>query len=90
MAETAFGLEASFDSQGRRVAAYLRVRAGLVAQTREIRDGVVNADYDQDGALLGVELLGRSDLAALRELAGGEPEEVRRFLLGALELSPPE
>ena len=81
-----FKAEVSGDRKGRVGIAYLRVREGKVAQTREIVDGSLNADYDQDGLLLGVELYGRCDLAALEGVAAGEPEEVRRFLTGAAPL----
>src|SRR5436305_13588604 len=37
---------------------YLRVRAGDVAETQAIEEGVVYADYGHQGALLGIELLG--------------------------------
>ncbi len=84
MAETAFALEASFDRKGRVAVAYLHVREGKRAETREIADGSVNADYDADGALLGVELYGRCSLEVLSAIGAGEPEEVRRFLAGAV------
>jgi hypothetical protein len=84
MSELVFELEASFDRKVRPAVAYLRVREGQRAETREIVDGAVNAKYDRDGKLLAVELYGRCDLKALCDLAAGEPEEVRRFLLGAV------
>jgi uncharacterized protein YuzE len=87
-------LEASFDRNGRAAVAYLRVRNGQWAETRQLVDGSVNAKYDRDGKLLGVELYGRCELQALAGLAAEEPEEVRRFLLGAvprdfIQTSPP-
>ena len=54
-----FHVTASFDNRdGRILIAYLGVRSGDVARTDEIADGSVNADYDADGNLLGVELYG--------------------------------
>ncbi len=84
MAKPEFRLEASFDDNtGSTVAVYLRVRAGAVKDTKEIEDGVVYADYDADGALLGVELLGPCAAEGLERIADGEPEAVRRFLQGS-------
>ncbi len=80
-----FQLEASVDDKtGRLVAAYLRVREGQVATTKEVEPGVVYADYDAQGALLGIELLGPCQVAALDSLAEGEPEPVKRFLHGGV------
>jgi uncharacterized protein YuzE len=77
-----FRLESSVDEKGRTVAAYLRLREGEVAETREIQEGVVNADYDSDGRLLGIELLGPCDVAVLDTIGKSEPESVKRFLTG--------
>jgi hypothetical protein len=91
VAKTTFRLEASVDDKtGHLVAVYLRVREGAVAQTREARDGVVFADYDAQGALLGVELLGPCEVEVLEGLAVSEPEAVQQFLKGAVprELVP--
>jgi uncharacterized protein YuzE len=58
MTEPMFQMEASFDEKtGSAVAVYLRVRRGEVAETREVKEGVVYADYDEQGLLLGIELL---------------------------------
>jgi uncharacterized protein YuzE len=72
------------------VAAYLRVRSGEVAETKEIEEGVVYADYDLQGALLGIELLGPCQIAVLDRIAESEPEPVKRFLMGGVprELVP--
>jgi hypothetical protein len=81
-----FRLEASFDDRtGRTVAVYLRVRTGKVKETREIKEGIVYADYDAQDALLGVELLGPCEIAVLDGIAVNEPEPVRDFL----KTSPP-
>jgi hypothetical protein len=83
MTSPAFRLEASVDDQtGRVVAVYLRVRPGEVTETKEIEPGTAYADYDSQGALLGVELLGPCPAAVLDGLAQSEPESVRRFLSG--------
>src|SRR5262249_52075488 len=53
-----FRMEISFNEKtGDPVAAYLQVRAGEVAETKEVEEGVAFADYDSEGVLLGVELL---------------------------------
>jgi uncharacterized protein YuzE len=63
-------------------AAYLRVRKGEVAETREVAEGRVFADYDANGTLLGIELLAPCEVAVLDSIAAQEPEPVRRFLHG--------
>lgn len=45
------------------VATHVCVRKGEAASTREIVPGVVFADYDADGCLLGVEVLATIPLA---------------------------
>ena len=81
MVKTKFRLEVSYsETTGEPVAAYLRVREGKVAETREVREGVVFADYGADGCLLGVELLAPCGAEVIDRLAEGEPEVVRRFL----------
>jgi hypothetical protein len=65
-------------------AAYIRVREGAVADTREIKDGFAYADYDADGLLLGVELLGPCEVSVLDDVGVNEPEAVRRFLRGGV------
>ena len=83
MNEPAFTLEASFDDKtGQPVAAYLRVRAGEVAKTEEVQEGYAYADYDADGLLLGIELLGPCTVEVLDSITEDEPEPVRRFLRG--------
>ncbi len=66
-------------------AAYLRVRQGEVAETREVVEGTTFADYDANGRLLGIELLAPCKVEVLDNLAAQEPEPVKRFLRG----SPP-
>jgi hypothetical protein len=78
-----FRLEASFDDRtGGVVAVYLRVRAGEVAQTKDVKEGLAYADYDAQGVLLGVELLGPCPIDVLDAVAAGESEPVKRFLRG--------
>src|SRR4051794_25637262 len=45
------------ENTGRIRAAYMRIRRGDVAETRELAEGRVFADYSADGLLLGIELL---------------------------------
>ncbi len=82
MSNPSFKLEASFDDRtGNVVAVYLRVREGDVADTHEVKDGFAYADYDANGLLLGIELLGPCEVQVLDQLVKSEPEPVRRFLL---------
>jgi uncharacterized protein YuzE len=81
MKKLEFKLEASFDdNSGRTVAVYLRVRSGAVKETKELEEGIAYADYDADGSLLGIELLGPCDVAVLDRIADNEPEPVKGFL----------
>jgi len=76
-----FRSEVSYhETTGEPVAAYLRVREGTVAQTKELSAGVAFADYAADGELLGIELLGPCGATVLDRAAEQEPEAVRRFL----------
>jgi uncharacterized protein YuzE len=70
------------DRTGQISAVYLRVREGSVAETKEVKEGVAFADYDADGLLLGIELLGPCEVAVLHDLAEREPEPIKRFLEG--------
>ena len=80
-----FCVEVSFNEKtGDSVAAYLQVRAGEVAQTKEIKEGAAFADYDQAGTLLGVELLAPCPVEVLDQLIHGEPEPIRRFIRGVV------
>lgn len=78
-----FHVDVSFnETTGQPVAAYLRVRDGEVAETREVKEGVAFADYDEQGLLLGVELLAPCRVEVLDDLSRAEPESIRRFLTG--------
>jgi len=91
IAEPKFQLESSIDpNSGRTVAVYLRVREGQVTETKEISEGIPYADYDSEGTLLGIELLGPCEAEILDRLAQREPEAIRRFLHGGVprELAP--
>ena len=63
-------------------AAYLRIREGEAAETREVKEGRAFADYDANGLLLGVELLAPCEVEVLDSIAAQEPEPVKRFLRG--------
>ena len=81
MKDPTYRLEASFDDKtGHTIAIYLRTREGEVAETKEIKEGLAYADYDGDGLLLGIELLGPCEVELLDSIADKEPEAVRRFL----------
>lgn len=63
------------------VAAYLRIRPGKSAETREFDGGNVFADYDDNGALLGIEMLGPCKVEVLVDkVAKWESEDVREYL----------
>jgi hypothetical protein len=76
-------LELSVDEQTGHVrSAYLRIREGEVAQTKEVSEGRAFADYTEDGLLLGIELLAPCDLEVFDRIAAEEPEPVKQFLRG--------
>jgi hypothetical protein len=78
-----FRLEISFsETTSEPVAAYLQVRSGEVAETREVEEGVAFADYDAGGTFLGIELLAPCPVAVLDQIIQGEPEPIRRFIRG--------
>ncbi len=75
-----FKLDVSIDDRtGRPRAAYLRVREGQVAETREVSPGRALADYGADGKLLGIEFLAPCSVAVLDDLTADEPEPVKEF-----------
>jgi len=81
MSSPKFRMEISFhETTGDPVAAYLRIRVGKIANTREISEGVAFADYEADGSLLGIELLAPCDAEVLERVSESEPESVRQFL----------
>jgi hypothetical protein len=45
------------ETTGKPLAAYLRIRSGKSVETREFSDGLILADYDRNGELIGVEFL---------------------------------
>ena len=76
-----FRLEVSYnETTGDPVAAYVRVRDGKVAHTKELSAGAAFADYSADGSLLGIELLAPIPIEILDRASEQEPEAVRQFL----------
>src|SRR5207302_10559013 len=81
MGNPKFRLEVSFnETTGDPVAAYLRVREGKVAETKEISEGITFADYSADGILLGIERLAPCRIEVLDRISENEPPAVRQFL----------
>ncbi len=58
-------------------------QAARVWNTKEVSEGIAYADYDSEGLLLGIELLGPCHVSVLDSIAKGEPEPVKRFLKGS-------
>ena len=83
-----YNYTASVDERtGRVMAVYFYLRRGETDETREVVEGKAFADYDAQGALLGVELLAPCELALLDRLVEGEPDDVKRFMR---RVAPPE
>lgn len=72
------------DPSGDVIAAYLRIRRGKVAATKELANGNAYADYDKNGKLLGIEMLGPCDVRVLDKATRGEPSRVKNFLREAV------
>ncbi len=84
MGKPTFTISVSVEEEsGRLLAAYFRVREGAVADTKELGEGKLFADYDAEGHLLGLELLGPCEVTVLERAAEREPEPVKRFLRSA-------
>jgi uncharacterized protein YuzE len=62
---------------GEVLAVYFQSRKGKSAETREFDNGRVFADYDKRGRLLGIELLGPTQIAVLDQITMKEPETQR-------------
>src|SRR5207249_4140692 len=61
-------------------AVYFLIRAGKSATVREFAGGNVFADYDSNGRLLGIELIGPCDIDLLKRIARKEPQPIRKFV----------
>ncbi len=54
---------------GRLLSAYIQIRQGKSARMREFANGNVFADYDKEGNLLGIEMLGPCDAKTIDRIA---------------------
>lgn len=73
-------LDVTFDEQtGDVVAAYFHVREGKSAKTKTLSSGMMLADYDSEGNLLGVEMLGPCEAKVLDKIS--MEKEVRDHIL---------
>ena len=59
---------------GEVLAVYFQVRKGKSAETREFDNGRAFADYDKSDRLLGIEMLGPTQIAVLDQITVKEPE----------------
>ena len=66
------------DATGDLLAVYFHIRKGKVHETHEFANGNVFADYDKQGLLLGIELLGPSNVSIVDKLAKQESLEIRK------------
>lgn len=91
-----FSVSVSVDhSNGRILAVYFQLRSGKVAQTRELVDGRVTADYDRKGKLLGIEMIAPCSAKVLDKIEIEEDAKEflkravpREFIRGKLPASP--
>ncbi len=80
MKDLSFKLDISVcDETGKLRAAYLQVREGDAAETREVVPGRAFADYDDAGRLIGIEFLASCTVELLDMITRDEPEPVREF-----------
>jgi hypothetical protein len=63
---------------GEILAVNFRIRKGKVAKTKEYADGLAFADYDRNGNLLAIELLGPCETKILDKIAG--QADAKRFI----------
>lgn len=76
-----FKVDVSIDDvTGAPRAAYLGVRDGFVADTKEVVPGKAFADYGDAGELLGIEFLAPCTANVLSHLTEHEPNNVQTFL----------
>src|SRR5207245_9410657 len=68
------------EETGKVVAVYFYIRPGRVAETKEYAQGRALADYDRQGNLLGIEVVGRCEVAILDKISRREPAPVKNFL----------
>jgi hypothetical protein len=64
---------------GRQMAVYFQVRRGKAAKVREFENGNAFANYDEQGELLGNEMLGPCHIKAVDRIAKQDPD-VKRFV----------
>jgi uncharacterized protein YuzE len=77
----------SIDNEtGKVEAAYLRVRSGKVADTREVVEGKIFMDYSGEGELLGVEFLPPCTVDEINLALSGEPDFADRGMKKNLPL----
>lgn len=85
MTEFNFRLDVSIDDEtGKPFAAYLQVREGFAAETREVVPGKAMADYGEDGRLLGIEFLAPCQVEVVDRLVQDEPQPIRGFVSGSM------
>jgi len=72
------------DETGKPVAFYFYIRPGKAAETREYAHGKALADYDRQGNLLGIELLGPCEITVLDKISQREPTPVKNFLRSSI------
>lgn len=76
-----FSVDTTVDPQsGQVMAVYFQLRCGKSAKTKVLCDGLMLADYDSKGTLLGVEMLGPCSGEVLDQITLDKPakEFVRR------------
>ena len=78
MTKVSFAISITADEEtGNVMAVYFQVRKGKMHETREFEDGAAFADYNQNGELIGVEILSPCKVNIVDQLAANEPPEVR-------------
>jgi uncharacterized protein YuzE len=77
------------DATGEVLAVYFHVRTGRVRETREFANGNAFADYDVNGRLLGIELLGPCRVSIVDKIAEKEPVEIRKMTKNFMKKSGP-
>jgi len=66
------------DQTGEILSVYFHVRKGWAKTTKEYVEGIVFADYDKEGKLLGIEMLAPCEITVLDQIA--RSQRVKKFV----------
>ena len=86
---TGFGLSVQAREDGSLEAAYVRLSQQKVSRTDELIESVLLLDFDEDGAVVGIEILAPVSVAQIEELASRLEASQRDAFLNFVRSSAP-